>query len=135
MGLVLAVVCTNIASLLLVRTSTREREIAVRLSLGAGRARVVRQLLLETLPLALAGGILGLFVAAWITSAIITRVPEWDAYLDRLRLRPEPHALLFAGAITLLCAVAFAAYPALRATRGDLAASLGQGGRTSRGRH
>jgi putative ABC transport system permease protein len=134
MALVLAVVCTNIASLLLVRTTGREREIALRLSLGAARGRVVSQLLLETLPLSLAGGVFGLFVASWITRALVVRVPEWDVYLDMLRLRLEPQVLLFAGAITLLCGVAFAVYPALRATRGDLAPALGQGGRASRGR-
>jgi putative ABC transport system permease protein len=134
MGLVLGVVCTNIASLLVVRTTAREREIAVRLSLGASRARVVSQLLLETLPLALCGGVLGLVVAGWTTWGITRSVPEWGIYIDMSTFRPEPRVLLFAGAIALLCGVAFAVYPALRATRRDLAAALGHGGRTSRGR-
>ena len=134
MCLVLGVVCTNIASLLVVRTSAREREIALRLSLGASRPRVVSQLLFETLPLALCGGLLGLVVAAWITWGITRSIPEWGAYVDLLAFRPEPRVLLFAGTIALLCGIAFAAYPALRATRRDLAPALGYGDRSSRGR-
>ena len=134
MALVLVVVCTNIASLLLVRTAARQREIAVRLSLGASRGRVVAQLLLESLPLALLGGGLGLLVAAWTTWLIVTAVPEADDFLEMFSFRPHPLVLLFAGSIAVLCGLAFAVYPALRATRGDLAPALGQGGRASVGR-
>ena len=117
MTLLVVVVCCNIASVLLVRGAARAREIAVRLSLGATRTRLVRQLMLETLPLALAGGIASLIVAGWATSVLAHAVPEWDTYSDVVGFGPTPHVLVFGAVATLLCAIGFAAYPALRATR------------------
>ena len=134
MGLVLVVVCGNIAGLLLVRGASRQREIAVRLSLGASRGRILRQLVWESLPLAVVGGLLGLFVALWATAGLIHSIPEWGAYLDALRFRAAPPVFLFTGSVTLLCGFAFALYPALRATRGNLAPTLRLDARVSRDR-
>lgn len=133
-GLVLVVVCCNIAGLLLVRASARQRELAVRLSLGASRGRLLRQLILESMPLALAGGGFGLVLAGWMTTALVSRIPEWDAYLDVLRFRSDPAVLLFAALLTLGCGLCCAVFPALRATRQAPAASLRLDVRASRSR-
>jgi putative ABC transport system permease protein len=118
MGLVLVVVCCNIASLLLVRASARQREIAVRLSLGASRRRLVSQLLLENAPLALAGGVAGLVVAWMSTGLLIRALPaDWDVIADFFRFNGGPAVMLFSGSLTVFCGLAFAVYPALRATR------------------
>ena len=118
MALVLVVVCCNIAGLLLVRGAARQREIAVRMSLGASRRRVVGQLVLENVPAAVAGGAGGLLLAAWGTAAFIRQLPpDWDEIAELARFRTGAATLAFAGAATLACALAFAVYPALRATR------------------
>ncbi|HEU5217412.1 MAG TPA: ABC transporter permease, partial [Gemmatimonadales bacterium] len=134
MGVVLVVVCCNIAGLLLVRTSARQREIAVRLSLGASRARLMRQLVLENLPLALLGGLLGLVVASWMTAGVVSGIPEWDGYVDLLRFRSGSAVLLFTGAVTIGCGIACAVFPALRATRQQLGQALRLDVRASRSR-
>ena len=137
MTLVLVVVCCNIASLLLVRTSARRREIAVRLSLGASRARLVCQLVIENLPQALLGGAGSLLVAAWCTGLLVRGIPDGIVPAvdlgDMLRFRPGP-MLGFTAAITVACAIAFAIYPALRATRQPLAQALRLDSRASRTR-
>ena len=135
MVLLVVVVCCNVASLLVVRASARAREIAVRLSLGASRMRLVSQLVLETLPLAILGGAGGVLVAQWATSALVHAVAEWDAYLDIVAFHPSASVLLFSGGATILCALGFAAYPAFRATRvAGLAQSLRIDTRASRTR-
>jgi predicted permease len=137
MLLLVVVVCCNVASLLLVRAATRAREMAVRLSLGATRARLVRQLVLETAPVALAGGVGSLFVAGGATAALGRSVPEWNTYSELVAFGPTPHVLVFGGVATLLCAVAFSVYPALRATRsmriGSRAPATRQRGTVARG--
>ncbi|HEV8366240.1 MAG TPA: ADOP family duplicated permease [Gemmatimonadaceae bacterium] len=134
-ALILGVVCCNIASLLLVRSSARRREIAVRLSLGASRARLVSQLVLESVPLALAGGALGLVVAAWSTSALVRSLPsDLNDLSDFVRFQYGPTTLVFTLVVTLACAIAFAVYPALRATRQQLAQALRLDSRASRSR-
>ena len=130
MSLLVVVICCNVASLLVVRASARAREIAVRLSLGASRARLVSQLIIETLPLAALGGVGGVIVAAWSTSLLVRSVPDWGPYVDLIALRPQ--VFLFSGIATLLSAFGFAVYPALRATRGSLAQSLRLDSRLSR---
>ena len=132
---VLVIGCVNIASLLLARAATRHREIAIRASLGGGRRRIVRQLLTESLVLAIPGGIAGLGVAAAAIQYFVARGP---AFIPRLRdAGLQPEVLLFATAITALAAIAFGLAPALRAARVDLQRSLkdaGQGALGGRGR-
>jgi predicted permease len=132
--LVLLIACANVAGLALARTAGRQREIAIRLAVGAGRAALVRQLLAEGLLLALAGGALGLLVDRWSTAALLRMVPQgaiagWIAPQWNLRLLG--FTLLVSGASGILFSLA----PALRATRADLACTLktqfaaGRGGR------
>lgn len=134
-ALILAVVCCNIASLLLVRASVRQREIAVRLSLGASRSRLVGQLILESFPLALAGGVFGLVVASWSTSMLVRSLPDdLHEVADVVGFHYGTTMIGFTLAVTVACALAFAAYPALRATRQHLAQALRLDARASRTR-
>jgi putative ABC transport system permease protein len=138
MVLVLVVVCCNIASLLLVRASARQREIAVRLALGASRKRLVSQLILENAPHAVLGGIGGLLVGAWYTSLFIRNLPQgWTDGADVGQLfgfHTGPALLAFAAGLTAACVIAFSVYPALRATRQQLAQTLRLDARASRTR-
>jgi predicted permease len=112
-GLVLLLVCVNIANLMLVRGSERAREFAVRAALGAGRGRLVRQLLIESLTLAVAGATAGLLVARLAMSAIVALGSGTIPRLASLTL--EPRLLLFALAIATGCALIFGLAPAIRA--------------------
>jgi predicted permease len=118
-GLVLAIACSNLATLLLVRGTARAREVSVRLSLGASRAQLVRQLLTESLVLAASGGAAGVLLAWWATHWLMTLdLPVVvDLALDR-------RVVLYAIAVSLVTGVAFGLAPALRATRVDLVSAL-----------
>jgi putative ABC transport system permease protein len=115
-GLVLLISCANVANLLLAQTERRQREIAMRRALGAGRRRLVSQLLTEGLLLALAGGALGVALAAWLMKLLPTLVPITPA----LHLRLDGRMLLFTGAISALTALLFGLAPGIRAARSDL---------------
>ncbi len=126
-GLVLLIACANVANLLLARGAARQREMAVRLAIGAGRMRLVRQLLTESLVLACLGGGAALLFAAWGGQALASLLPQWGAELV-LDLKPNLHVLAFTAAVTLLAAVLFGLSPALRATRADVTPALKDAG-------
>jgi predicted permease len=119
-GLVLLIACANLAGLLAARAAARQKEIAIRLALGAGRWPIIRQLLLESGVLSVAGGLLGLLVAFWTTRGLLRLVEDegWLSYAIDLRL------LGFAVALSLLTGLAFGLIPALQAARPDLAPVL-----------
>jgi putative ABC transport system permease protein len=123
---VLLIACANIANLLLARAATREREIAVRSALGATRARIVRQLLTESLVLALIGGALGVLLSIWGVRGLGSLIPEWFPYASRIALNGR--ALLFTLGVSLFAGVLFGLAPALHATRPSLAGTLRESG-------
>ncbi len=119
---VLVIACSNIANLLLARAASREGEMAVRLSLGAGRGQLVRQLLTESSLLAVLGGLAGLVVARWTLAGIISMLPAEAAGTIPLGLNST--ALLFTGVLALATGLLFGLFPALHSTRPDLVAVL-----------
>jgi len=122
-GVVLLIACTNVASLLLARAAARQREIAIRSALGAGRWRMVRQLFVESVILAIAGGAVGLFFSVWLTRGLVRFLPYDRATLG-LSAAPDARVLLFTTAVTLATAVLFGLVPALRGSRVGTAATL-----------
>jgi putative ABC transport system permease protein len=122
-GVVLLIACTNVASLLLARAAARQREIAIRSALGAGRWRVVRQLFAESVILAITGGAVGLFLSIWLTRGLVRFLP-YDPAILGLSATPDARVLLFTTAVTLATAVVFGLVPALRGSRVATAATL-----------
>jgi predicted permease len=127
-GLVLLIACANIANLLLARAAGRQREIAIRLSLGAGRWRVVRQLLTESALLSFAGAGVGVLFARW-ASGLLVRFFTLGSHLVWLDLSIDRRVLGFTITVAVLTAVLFGLAPAWRATRADPQATLKSGGR------
>jgi putative ABC transport system permease protein len=134
-ALVLLIACANIASLILARNTVRQREIAIRTALGAGRSRLVRQLLTESLVLALIGGVAGIFVATAGVELLKQLGPQSLPRLDEVNVNGV--VLAFTFAIAIFTGILFGLGPALKATRRDLTQSLKEGGSSgdSRSKH
>ncbi len=122
-GAVLLISCTNIANLLLARAAARQREVAIRGALGASRGQLVRQLFVESLILAAAGGVAGLFLSTWLTQGLVRFLPFDPANIS-LSTTPDLRVLLFTTGITSLAALLFGLIPALQGSRVPAGATL-----------
>jgi predicted permease len=137
-GIILLIACANVAGLMLARSAARQKEIAVRLVLGAGRARVIRQLLTESVMLSALGGVLGVYFAYWGAHAIVSFVSSNQTRPLEFAAGIDPRVLGFTVAVSLLTGILFGLAPAFRSARMDLTPALkegegatGSGGRTA----
>jgi len=123
-GFVLLIACANIANLLLARATGRQKEIAVRLAIGASRSRIISQLMVETLALSAMGAAIGLAIAFWADRALMAAYIPADSGGLRISTLPDLRILLFTLGITLITGIAFGLVPALQTTRPDVGRTL-----------
>ena len=132
-GLLLLIACVNIANLLLARAGTREREVAVRSALGAGRRRLMRQLMTESVVLGVAGGALGVLLSLWGVRLLVGMTPPGTPRLDEVAI--DLRVLGFAAALSIVTGVLFGLVPAAQLARTRLTSALRDGERTTAARH
>jgi predicted permease len=128
--MVLLIACANVGSLLLSRAASRKAEISVRMALGASRFRIIRQLLTESLILAAVGGVLGVLLAQWGVTVLVTLVAK-ESPLDT---RPDLFIMTFTAAVSIVAGLLFGLVPAIRASKTDLTSALKEKSRTGSGR-
>lgn len=122
-GLLLLIACANVANLQMARATARQREVSIRLAMGASRAQLIRQLLTESLVLALGGGLLGVLVADWTGGGLLGFLPD-DPSTHGLTSHPDTRIFLFALGLSLITGLLFGLAPAIQGTRTDLASTL-----------
>ena len=130
-GFVLLIACANVANLMLARAATRDREMAIRSAIGAGGRRLARQLLTESLIIALMGGGIGVLLGAWWLDLLVSHLPEDVPYWMHFTI--DNTVLLFVAGIAVVTSVLFGMAPALQASRADLQSTLKEGSRVSVG--
>ena len=123
-GMVLLIACANIANLLLARATRRQKEMAIRLAIGASRGRIISQLLIEMLVLAMAGGALGLMLAFWADKALMSVYLPADSARLNITTSPDLRVLLFTFGVSALTALAFGLVPALQTTKPNVGTVL-----------
>jgi predicted permease len=130
-ALVLLVVCVNVAGLLLARSTARAREITIRVALGAGRNRIIRQLITESIILAILGGVGGVLIAVWGVDLLIAMAPDKLPRLHMVSL--DKNVLAFSLGLTFITGLLFGITPAIQGSRSDLTEALKEGGRSGTG--
>jgi putative ABC transport system permease protein len=129
-GFLLLIGCANVANLQLARSTSRAHEISVRMAIGAGRPRLLRQLLTESMVLSAVGGVCGVLLALAITKAVVLLIP--NSYVpNEARIAVNGYVLLFSAAVSVLTGILFGLAPAVKSSRPDLVAALKDAGRTS----
>jgi predicted permease len=132
-GVVLLIACANIAGLMLARSAARQRELAVRLALGAGRARIARQLLTESVLLSIAGGTSGILLSYWGIQSLVAFMSRGGLWPSHLTVRLDWRILLFTTAASILTGIFFGLAPAFRGMRVDLTPALKESAAVIRG--